>query len=121
MVVIQLFVNPLKVDSWILLWIHWSYTILKVKKTCCLRFCTGLLVSSVYSAQLLSNFSKQEFGAGVYTVNDTTSFLQPFWSLVHTTGFFSDMTLTTKTGGLYGPFVNPSGAYTSLWLYNEVQ
>eukprot|EP00906_Rhabdomonas_costata_P037067 RCo052082 len=74
--------------------------------------------SHLSRAQTLVQFNKELFRTGYYTL-DPQSYLPAFHSLLFNCKFTSTAFLTTATGGLFGHFRHPEGAYTSMWLYDE--
>eukprot|EP00906_Rhabdomonas_costata_P037072 RCo052087 len=73
--------------------------------------------SRLTRAEALVQVNKELWRGGTYSL-DPQSYLPNFHALL-SCKFTSTVFLTTATGGLYGHFRHPQGAYTSMWLYDE--
>eukprot|EP00906_Rhabdomonas_costata_P001019 RCo001506 len=76
------------------------------------------VVSRLSRAETLVQVNKELWHRGSYSL-DPQSYLPNFHALLFDCKFTSTVTFTSATGGLYGHFRHPDGAYTSVWLYDE--
>eukprot|EP00906_Rhabdomonas_costata_P037068 RCo052083 len=75
------------------------------------------IVSRLARAEAMAQVNKELWRRGTYSL-DPQSYLPTFHALLDSK-FTSTVTFTSATGGLYGHFRHPQGAYTSVWLYDE--